>query len=160
MKRIGWLLVFISILGTHACENENDLPLDIPGDQSGKVMDSSGSTLFDGQWILVDYKRAPLTTDLRRKVTLTFQNSPVAVHLLSGRSFVNGYSGYFTIDEDHALITYDHDLISTLMGGTDEQNAAETMYFKLMRSVESYELNGNSLTLHFGTDEAGYFIRK
>jgi hypothetical protein len=46
------------------------------------------------------------------------------------------------------------------MGGSPEEVSAEIAYFENLRSVKSYELLGDYLTLYFGKKEVGYFVRK
>jgi len=143
----------------HACETETVSPVSDVDDVAGKVTDSSLS-LFDSEWILVDYKNAPLTTDLKYKATLKIDSCSCDVHLGSGRGFINVYSGLFKLDEKQSLVICVDDLISTLVGGTPKQNAAERKYFENLKTTKSYTLAGDNLALHFGNQEVGYFVRK
>ncbi len=151
----AWLLISCLCLGTQACG-----PEDASSVGSNEVVDPSGSSLFDSEWILIDYKYAWPTADLKNRATIEFNNSPDDVHLTTGKSFVNSYSGSFRIDEEGKLITLVDNIISTKMGGSPEENSAEIDYFKNLMGVKSYELAGDYLTLYFDNREVGYFGRK
>jgi len=151
-----WVLIGCVLIGAQACEHEEIIPSSDDVDQSRENTDFS---IFGGEWILIDYKNAWLTTNLKYKVSLKFNRSQDYVHFASGKSFVNQYSGSCTVDEEHGLISVEN-IISTKMGGAPDENAAEQNYFKNLMSVKSYELTGDYLTLHFDTKEVGYFVRK
>jgi len=151
-----WVLISCLLLGAQACEPEEINPSSDNADHSGEIIDTS---IFGGEWILIDYKNAWLPTDLRYKASLKFNRSQGDIHIATGISFVNQYSGGCKLDEEHGLLSVDN-IISTKMGGTPDENAAEENYFKNLMSVKSYELAGDYLTLYFDNKEVGYFVRK
>jgi len=154
------ILTAILLFGATACETQEVIPSNNSDDQSEKNMENNEDGLFDSEWILTDYKNDHLASDLRNKAYLTMERGSGTVHLLSGRSFINGYSGHFKLDEKKMTITSVDNIISTLMGGTPEQNAAEKQYFAHLMKATSYRLIGDSLIVNFGNHESGFFVRK
>jgi len=138
-----WVLISCLLLGAQACEPEEINSSSDDTNHSGQNIDAS---IFGGEWILIDYKNAWLKTNLRYKAILKFNRSQGDIHVAAGISFVNQYSGGCNIDEEHGLLSIDN-IISTKMGGTPDENAAEENYFKNLMSEKSYELAGDYLTL-------------
>jgi hypothetical protein len=103
----AFVLIIFLLAGVQACEPDAINPND-------EVTVPSITSLFDNEWILIDYKNDWLPVKLRNKVSLKFNSSPGEVHLATGKSFVNGYSGNFKLDENQKLITPVDNIISTL----------------------------------------------
>ena len=51
-------------------------------------------------------------------------------YLAIGKSFINQYSGFFSLEEKSRRGLSVHDLILTAMGGMEEQMTAEEFYIK------------------------------
>jgi heat shock protein HslJ len=155
-----WVLIGCLFLGAMACRQEEAV-----GPSDNKVTDPSDefvdTSIFGGEWILIDYKKEWLPANLKNRASIKFNRSEQGdVHLATGMSFVNGYSGNFKVDEKNKLISPVGSTIATKMGGTPAENAAEEDYFQNLLIVKSYELVGDYLTLYFGNQEVGYFKRK
>src|SRR4030095_12932357 len=114
MKRFQtWILISCLLLGVQCVEPEEINSSSDDADHSGEIIDTS---IFEGEWILIDYKNAWLPTDLRYKASLKFNRSQGDNHVATGISFVNQYSGGCKLDEEHGLLSVDN-IISPKMGG-------------------------------------------
>lgn len=74
------------------------------------------------------------------QITATFDAGTV-----SGFSGVNSYAGPCTLGDDGSLTL--GNLISTLMAGTPEQDAAESKYMDLLRSSAGWKYEDSQLVL-------------
>jgi heat shock protein HslJ len=161
MKKILTWALLISLLRVMlACEEEPVNPTDdTPVEEAPDNVTPPITSLSECEWLLLDYKYQHLPADLKKKSVIKFSKSVDGTfYLASGISFLNQYSGVFTLDERNNLVLSVHDLISTAMGGPDEQMAAEKFYFKKLYSTKSYGLAGNVLTLYFDNGEVGFFV--
>ena len=163
MKKIlTWVLLISLLQVILACEEESvnstdNAPVDEAPDDAGPPITS----LSECEWLLLDYKYKRLPADLKKKSIIKFSKSADGTfYLATGISFLNQYSGVFTLDEKNNLVLSVHHLISTAMGGPDEQMAAEEFYFKKLYGTKSYGLSGNVLTLNFDSGEVGFFVPK
>lgn len=78
-------------------------------------------------------------------ITATFADG-----LVTGSGGVNSYTAECTLALDGTVEI--GEITSTLMAGSDEANAAEAAYFGLLQQVESYEVDGDGLTLRDADD--------
>lgn len=156
---LAWVLLASLLQVIVACEDEavkraEDTSVDeVPNDAGPPI-----NSLSECEWLLLNYKYKRLPANLQKKSAIQFSKSAEGTFFVSGTSFLNQYSSVFTLDEKKQLVLSVHDLISTLMGGTDEQVGAEEYYFKRLYNTKSYGLSGNVLTLNFDGGEVGYFV--
>ena len=162
MKQILTCVLLASLMQVVlACDEE---PINRADDTSADEVPSDAGPLINSlsecEWLLLNYKYKRLPVDLQKKSVIQFSKGADGTFYASGTSFLNQYSGVFTLDEKNHLVLSVHDIISTLMGGTAEQVEAEEYYFKKLYNTKSYGLSGNVLTLNFDGGEVGYFVPK
>ncbi|MGC3947067.1 MAG: META domain-containing protein [Chryseolinea sp.] len=160
MKNTFVFLLLICLLQlVQACEEEAATVSDDkqPDDE---IVDSTDATLFDTEWLLVDYKINHLPANLKNKALLVLEGGPGDPHSGGGKSFLNWYYGSFSVDEEKHLIHAVGELTRTLVGGTDLEIEVEQAYFRNLKQTKSYDLAGNNLILQFKNGEVGYFVAK
>jgi heat shock protein HslJ len=161
MKKILTWVMFISLLQVSlACEEElvntaDDTPVDEARNDAGPAITS----ISECEWLLLNYKYNYLPTHLQKKSSIKFsKGADGTFYFAEGKSFLNQYSGVFTVDEQNNRVLSVHDLNSTLVGGPREQMAAEEFYLKNLYNTTSYGLSGTVLTLNFDGGEVAYFV--
>jgi len=101
MKNIlTWLLLISLLQVILACEEEPVNPPDnTPVDEATDDVGPPITSLSECEWLLLDYQRLP--ADLKKKSIIKFSKSADgAFYLATGISFLNQYSGVFTLDEN------------------------------------------------------------
>lgn len=160
-NNVAWVLLICLLLVVQACGEEAIVPDDEVIDEvtDETVADVTDVTFLDTEWVVNDYKYHRLPAKLKNKASIKF-TGPGPVVYATGKAFMNGYTGYFKLDEKQQLVLSVKDLISTLMGGTDDEMAAEKTFFRNLWYAKSYRLNGNILTIYSDDGEVGYFVPK
>jgi heat shock protein HslJ len=160
-KFLTWALLISLLQVSLACGDEPINPADRTLDE---VPDDAGPAIIsisECEWLLLDYKYNRLSAELKKKSNIKFtKGADGTFYFAEGKSFLNQYSGVFAVDEQNKQVLSVHELISTLMGGPDEQMVAEEFYLKKLYNTKSYALSGNILTLNFDGGEVAYFVPK
>ncbi|MEJ1242284.1 META domain-containing protein [Chryseolinea sp. T2] len=161
MKNIlTWALLICLLQMIVACDNEPINPTDnAPVDEVPVDAGPPITSFTDCEWLLLDFKQNRLPAKLKRKVNIQFTKGTDDIYGAGGKAFLNVYTGAFRLDEKNKLVISVH-LTSTLMGGPDDEMAAEEYYLKGLYRTKSYGLSGNVLTLTFDNGEEVYFVPK
>lgn len=136
LKRLVYLLLGASILILPACAAFDTIPT------TGG--DSAAGSLANTRWRLVSYGQPGSESAVSEgsDITLEFHVGDQA----GGSAGCNTFGAQYEISNANQLSI--SDITSTLMACTDEVlMAQETQYLDALRSAESFEQNGESLTI-------------
>lgn len=142
-KQLVYLSTGVLILSLVACvPPDNWIPM-TGGDQTP----GTGTSLANTHWKLLSYGQpgSEIPVIGGTEVTLQFEDDSQA----GGHGGCNTFGAQYKVSAGKRLsIT---DIISTLIACNEENlMEQETQYFDALRSAESFELTGESLTIHYG----------
>lgn len=111
------------------------------GDAGGTPTDARDDSL-EGRWVLTGYAAGGRVRALPDGVgaDILFTDGRV-----EGRAPVNGYGGTYSAGDDGALRL--ERVVRTEMGGTPEQDAAETAFFAHLEATRAFTLGDGTLSL-------------
>ncbi len=117
--------------------------------------DTTNPKLEGVTWVLKSYGDAGDLTEALpdREATLIFYKEDNSV---GGNGGVNSFGGDYTIGGNNITIS---NLISTLMAGPEPLMSQEEKYLNILKSAESYQIEGNTLTIT-GEEDILVFIQK
>ncbi|WP_158600353.1 META domain-containing protein [Fibrisoma montanum] len=151
INRLAYSLTALLVAGMLWACNKNDTVAPSSVDTVALKNMRASFNALEGEWLLTNFRRTPLTPDLQNKATLILTKKAEDALQIGGRSFVNWYGGSFRLDETKGLVVSTEPIISTLMAGTPEQMDAESRHVNGLEQITYFELTAdNQLNLYLG----------
>ncbi len=151
MKKVILVLTIIAAFQLTSCSKDND---ETPVENSTRLTAASLTTLNNTNWTFNNYTKTPVDSAYEDSITLNFDSLNENFINFNGNNLLNRYFGKFKIDNSARLIIETDQLASTLIGGSDEENAIEHNFLTNLGTNATYfEIKNNELLIYLGDPE-------